>query len=290
MRTRFDRSMHPHVVIARDQVGRAQMFPRASAGAAVARFECVRRALAALDLIPIDSAAMPLACLIAFEVVCERSSLSLAYTSAGSMRQWRGQPFIDWATTDRGLCRRYLSPLTAIAIAAQPDLPPLPAAMLALRDALAANGLCRTSDDPVACAAALQADAGAWAVHYLPGYLASHLMGIAPLACVPRSALAREESRLALAAAKESDVPAPDSVDAWTGDAVAPLRPRNASDLRRALRDVLAIEQGVSEHVQRRRVLARLDHLRASTSIRELPLRLVLDFASDLIARGTPQT
>lgn len=284
MRTRFDRLTYPHVVIARDQVGRVQMFPLASAGAAVARFERFRRALAALDLIPIDSAAMPLACLIAFEVVCERSSLSLAYTSAGSMRQWRGQPFIDWATTDRGLCRRYLSPLTAIALAAQPNLPPLPAAMVVLRDALAANGLCRTSDDPVACIAALHADACAWAVHHLPGYLASHVIGVAPLACVPRTALAREESRLALVAADEADVAEPDPGDACAGDA------RNASGLRRALRDALAVEQGVAEHVQRRRVLVRLDRLRRSTSIRDLPLRLVLDFAVDLIARGTPQT
>lgn len=290
MRTRFDRLPHPHVVIARDQVGRVQMFPRASAGAAVARFERFRQVLAALELMPVDSAGMPLACLIGFEIVCERNSLPAAYAAASAMRHWRGRPFLDWLDAGRSLCRRFVSPLTAIAIAAQPDLPPLPAAMRALRDALASRGLCRADVEPADCVADLQVDAGAWAVHHLSGYLASHVIGVAPLACVPRSALAREESRLALVAADEADVAEPDPGDACAGDAVAALHARNASHVRRALRDVLAVEQGVSEHVQRRRVLARLDQVRGSTGIRDLPLRLVLDFAFDLIARGTPQT
>lgn len=289
MRTRFARLTHPHVVIARDQVGRVQLFPLSSAGAAIARFGRFRRAVAALDLVPIDSAAMPLACLIGFDIVCERGSLPAAYAAASTMRHWRGRPFLDWQDAGGTLYRRFVSPLTAIAIAAQPDLPPLPAAMLALRDALASRGLCRADAEPADSVAELQADAGAWAVHHLPGYLASHVIGVAPLACVPRSTLAREESGLALVAA-QPDVAETDSIDPWTGGAVAPLRPRSASGLRKALRDVFAVEDGVAEHVRRRRVLARLDQLRASTGIRELPMRLVLDFASDLVARGTPQT
>ncbi|MEW5880432.1 MAG: hypothetical protein AB1761_08310 [Pseudomonadota bacterium] len=289
MRTRFERVKHPHLAVVRDQVGRVQLFPLASAGAAVARFERFRQVLAALELMPVGSPAMPLACLLGFEIVCELNSLPAAYAAARTMRHWRGRPFLDWQDGGRPLCRRFVSPLTAIAIAAQPNLPTLPAAMLALRDALATNGLCGAHVDPAGCISALQADAGAWAAHHLPGYLASHLLGLTPLACVPRSALAREESLLALTSGN-ADTPEPEPGDPSTGAAIAPLAARKASDLRRALRDVLAVEQGVSEHAQRRRVLTRLEGLRRSATIRDLALRLVLDFAFELVAKGTPQT
>ncbi len=129
--------------------------------------------------------------LMLFEAVMP-SNVAAAAAAMGETFVWRDQCVLQWSAPDGRLDSRILSPLLQ------------PASLDGVATTSATGTvLARLSqqllDDDRAEIGDLQQLLGSYYAHALPGSLFSHVIGAAPHTALPRTTLAREQSRLALA-------------------------------------------------------------------------------------------
>jgi hypothetical protein len=277
--------------IVRDQVYRSHYYLEDSSSAAVSRFEALRRDLVALRLMPIDDAALPLACLILLEVVVDLEQLRPAYSALAEIRQWRDRPFLDWRYGSGMVARRYVSVYTVEALMRHREPLDLPVAQARLRDRLVEAHVSLPSLSPAECIAALLADAAAWAAVHLPGHLVGQVTGTAPLACVPRSTLARECSRQALfceTSGNETDAmqAIAELLDAGEDGDVH----RASGRIEHALDAAFFGLAGLTEAARRREASARLHERALALAPLSSAEALVVASAIYIVQIGTPHT
>lgn len=189
-----------------DALGRIRYSPVPSSTAAVANFQRFQRTV--LEHGPACGLA---AHLVGFESVCHLSDLHAALQACTDSCFYIGtDAYLDWPREKDWRNQRLLSSATLAAMARTPTNHTGKAEELALcKLARDANPQWRHLSNEQALDH-LFAAARAWAVFTLPPMLAAHVLGDVPLQPLPRSALARYETHLALATMEER----PQSIDA----------------------------------------------------------------------------
>lgn len=189
-----------------DALGRIRYSPMPSSTAAVANFQRFQRTV--LEHGPACGLA---AHLVGFESVCHLSDLRAALHACTDSCFFVGtDAYIDWPREKDWRDQRLLSPATLAAMAKTPTNHTGKAEELALcKLARDANPQWQHLSNEQALDH-LFAAARAWTVFTLPPILAAHTLGDVRLQPLPRSALARHETHLALATMEER----PQSIDA----------------------------------------------------------------------------
>ena len=270
-----------------DHVRRWLLYPTPTAPLAIARFDQLRFDVANK---PVGrSGALLLECLILFDGVIDPADLPLAYAAAASTRKWRHRPFIEWQRDDRWV-RRYTSVFTTSLInpgSVRESYEEASAQLVAsLRDR---GGAALLAKDPITD---LLADAAAWAAVMLPGYLATHVSGIAPLASVPPRVLAREQSGLALApeAGAELAIVGLGQIASVLSSVVRHDRPNSIDAFSIEITSRIRLDAGSAKYASRRRSVERLHEFCREQQRLTYPELLLVMFAIHLLTCGTPHS
>lgn len=134
--------------------------------------------------------------LIIFDAIATREDLLCALPCLAGLYTWRNQVCLDWRDIDGRHQRRYLSAFTQAALASGLPAKIDAAATLTAIDTLLADFY--PTHPGRYTLDILLADARAWFREHLPDPLYAHVAGWVPMASLPRSTLAREETRQAL--------------------------------------------------------------------------------------------
>ena len=163
------------------------------------RFQRYQSALFSHGLGSLPASTLLLGCLLGFDGVANETALELAYSSCLSAASWAGAIRIDWY--DQVRCNaRNLSDITILALSrVEKGAASYAEAKPSLQDFLAKHSYAGLPDgDPSALWNLLLLDALAWLQTELPPVLFGHVSSVECLSALPRSALAREQRKLAL--------------------------------------------------------------------------------------------
>lgn len=179
----------------KDAVGRVHFRTMASAATGQSRFHTFQKKLLNRTLQFNNSATQFAACLIAFDGIATKIDLLAALNSTEQPYLWHENTCLDWPGVNGRVNRRFLSTFTNRVLA------------LTNTSAIRAEQILAELEDkldkiyPSTNTSRLDMllhDAQAWLMLALPGPLFAHCTSVTPLAAVPRSALAREETGKAL--------------------------------------------------------------------------------------------
>ena len=135
--------------------------------------------------------------LLAFEAVVLEADLRAALAATQDRYSWRGQLCLEWSRGGDWLDRRWIGRATASAIATAPQSDAVELSALA---AFASAVVPRWAGLPeTEVRKRLFEAAEVWAALNVPGFLAAHVLGDVRLQPLPRAALGREQTRLAIA-------------------------------------------------------------------------------------------
>ncbi|MEI7841479.1 MAG: hypothetical protein WCI39_00485 [Gallionellaceae bacterium] len=186
----------PPLRVRRDLVGRAHFRTLNVASANATRFETFQTKLSNGSLIFNTPSSRFAACLIAFDGISTMHDLTGSLQNAEHLYLWHENICLEFEGVDRRINRRFLSSFTKRAWCTPFHLPlNVSDTLEKLEDAL--KNL-YSSEAPSAIDQ-LFADAHAYLSTHLPGPLFAHCTNTIPLAAIPRSALARQESQQSLA-------------------------------------------------------------------------------------------
>ena len=134
--------------------------------------------------------------LILFDGIVTRDDLVNAIEAADSTYAWRGEYCLDWLDSDGRVNRRFISVFTQAALAApRIGKVDVATAMTHLGDVLRS---CIRGSRMSYSVDLLLLDARAWLAENVSDPLVAHCNRAVPIAALPRSVLAREETKLAL--------------------------------------------------------------------------------------------
>lgn len=134
--------------------------------------------------------------LIIFDAVTTVSDLAAAIANLDSVYLWRDHACLDWINENGCQQRRYLSAFTQSSLAAPRT------GKATTSQIIEEIEMVLRAQFPIHQGAytlsILMADSNAWLRENIPDYLYAHAAGLVPITSLPRSALAREQSQLAL--------------------------------------------------------------------------------------------
>ena len=136
--------------------------------------------------------------LVIFDGIVTRPELENAITNIDSIYRWRGHYCLDYVNIDGRQKRRYLSLFTQAALAAPRTEKITADGVLTELESMLAKLFPR--DEGTYSLAILLADAHAWLREHISDPINAHVSGLVPMTSLPRSALARDETGLALLA------------------------------------------------------------------------------------------
>lgn len=182
----------------RDPSHRIHFIQSANIGTACQRFEYLQTVIIEKGLEELDSSSLVLGCLLAFDGLSTENNLQGAYTACASAIRWHGEPRIDWLDGPR-INARHLSSLTTLALGRVSQWEPFEQAKDHLLQYLERSPFGQAIKDHSETPwNLLLSDSMAWLQAALPPVLFGHVSGAAPLSALPRSALARDQMKLAL--------------------------------------------------------------------------------------------
>lgn len=188
---------------------------RVDLGNACQRFEGFQTILLESGLQHLDGSTLVLGCLLAYDAVCTDLDLRSAYSACTNVIRWCDAVRVDWLDGTR-INARHLCAMTIIAIHNVQGWDSFEQAQAKLLQFLDNNPLLSSSPDRTSLTwDDLLSDGLAWCQATLPPMLFGHVNQTSSLSALPRSALAREASRLAL-----SSEPIESSVASTTTDTV----------------------------------------------------------------------
>ena len=173
-------------------------------GSALQRFESFQHRILHQGISLMDEASLVLACLTAFEALAIEGDIENAYAACKSAFQWEHAVRMDWQD-GLNINARNLSGFTVLAlkrVTAWPNYEEAKASVIKFLAKQIGNQHAQNSPTPWAD---MLADGLSWSQLKLSPIFFGHVSKSAPLSALPRSALARKETRLALLVA---DLPA----------------------------------------------------------------------------------
>ena len=185
-------------LFSRDPTRRAHFIHSSNLGTASQRFEAFQGWVVNKGFACLNPSSLVLGCLLGFDGVATGNDLRKAYEACVDAARWRGAVRIDWPDSAR--CdARYLSGLTAIATQRVAQWLPFEDAQTFLMCQVIETPLNQLFvDGPVSAWNQLLHYSSAWLQNALPPLYYGHLVEAARLCALPRSALAREQQKLAL--------------------------------------------------------------------------------------------
>ena len=280
-------------LFARDPTRRTHFIHSAHLGTASRRFEAFQNWLLSEGHQTLDQSSLVLGCLLSFDGLATDNDLRGAYAACTRAARWNNGLRIDWLDGPR-INARDVSVLTTLALQRVAQWPPFETAQSVLMQ----HVLCTPLGDAFAKSSVptwdqLRQDGMAWLQSTLPPIFYGHVSEAERMSALPRTALAREEQKLAL------KIEAPDSPQDANSNDTAYARAFEAAMLGRPpstlsggqflkkLTDALrppvkgSIATKRSEILQALRLLAaEIDH------VDEVSALLYL-FALDLVENGT---
>ncbi|MFA6014360.1 MAG: site-specific integrase [Gallionellaceae bacterium] len=182
--------------VKRDFVGRAHFRTLNAAPASAARFQSYQTKLLNGSLIFNTPSSRFAASLIAFDGISTMRDLTESLQNADNLYLWHENIYLEFKGVDGRIDRRLLSYFTKRAWCTPFHLPlNVSDTIEKLEDALK----CLYSSEAPSAIDQLFADAQAYLLIHLLGPLFAHCTNMIPLAAIPRSALARQESKKSLA-------------------------------------------------------------------------------------------
>jgi len=177
----------------KDRLGRIRFRPQALSSHGAARVRLIQEAILNGIMDDENVRVQIAAHLLCFEGILLQADLSAAIKNWPSIFKWDGHHVLEWTRADGRQDRRFLSALSAGMAACDPGA-------LSDRDFTAVTQhLARVLySDPSADWSRLFTDLQAYYLEALPGYLFAHVTALLPMTALPRSALARLETGLAL--------------------------------------------------------------------------------------------
>lgn len=192
-------------LFARDPTRRAHFLHSAQLGTASRRFEAFQNWLLSQGPQTLDQSSLVLGCLLSFDGLATDNDLRGAYAACASAARWNDELRIDWLDGPR-INARNVSALTTLALQRVAQWAPFETAQSVLMQ----HVLCTPLGNAFAKSSApawdqLRQDGMAWLQSTLPPIFYGHVSEAACMSALPRTALAREEQKLAL------KIEAPDS-------------------------------------------------------------------------------
>lgn len=225
--------------------------------------------------------------LVLFDGIASETDLSRALADLEQIYRWDNQVRLEWKDPIGRQNRRHLSLITQ-AILASPRIAPIDAsATIQALDAF----LCDIVRSPNRSYSLklLLLDAEAWLYEHLPLPLFAHCIGKAPIAALPKSTLARHESRLALSLLLDPEIEKSNSraFASAIGSFFAKRRNDHGGWFIDELVSICRRKRALSNGDDKRRMLHECEAL-ASRDIEIAPLGgLILAWAIDLLQSGT---
>ena len=276
----------PSIITYRDGLGRVHFRPTPITSELSREFQDFQTRMLKRQ-IPIEDSLGKLAlALLAFEAIVTPADLERALMCSTHAYCYRKQQVIEWVREDKRLDRRFLSTLSAVCLNEVARTPiDVTAARAAIRNAATAvyPNRARPIDD-------LFGAAIAWATEALPGVLVGHVLGVAPLCALPRSALTRDETGLALMTPVGPDGN-PGLADEVIGNALESYQqtPLSAGGTWAVVELVTACRHNrrVSRHTSKRDMLQECQRLSRRIGEADSLSALLLAWAGDLIESET---
>lgn len=264
-----------------------------SLGSVTRQFEGFQNWLTHSGVKVLTPPSLSLACLVAFDGITGNAELQAAYSACPQATRHHTAVRLDWKLGDH-LDARYLSVWTVLAIARVKDWEPYSTAREHLLSVLSAharaNGAIWASDQPWE---PLLTMARGWLQIHLPPVLYGHASGAAPMSALPRSVLAREQTRKAVSSELLDDIKVgADSLPVYerafefalVGN---PASIRTGSAFLRQLLAALRPPTKGSVTSKREEILRRLRSLAASLETADEACAILYAFALDLVENGT---
>lgn len=290
---KFSRSSLQHSMFVPDPSRRMHFLHSQNLGSATRQFEGFQNWLTHSGVKVLTPTSLSLACLIAFDGITDNAELQAAYSACPQATRHHTAVRLDWKLGNH-LDARYLSVWTVLAIARVKDWEPYSMAREHLLGVLSAhalaNGAVWASDQPWE---PLLTMARGWLQVHLPPVLYGHTSGAAPMSALPRSVLAREQTRKALSPELLEDIKVDaDSLPVYErafGFALVgnPASIRNGSAFLRQLLAALRPPTKGSVTSKREEILRRLRSLAASLETADEASAILYAFALDLVENGT---
>lgn len=264
-----------------------------SMGSGVRSFETFQVWLATSATNALNASSLTLAVLLAYDGIANDTDLKAAYGACQKAVRFATSVRVDWEVGNR-LDARHLSVWTTLAAARVDVWEPYNKAREQLLAALSShaltNGAASTSDLRWE---QLLAMARGWLQVHLPPVLYGHVSGAAPMSALPRSVLAREQTRKALPSELLDDIKVDaDSLPVYElafGFALVgnPASIRTGSAFLRQLLAALRPPTKGSVTSKREEILRRLRSLAASLETADEASAILYAFALDLVENGT---
>lgn len=277
----------------RDPSRRIHFIHHADMGTADQRFAYLQKFILDEGLRQLDDSSLVLGCLLAFDGLCTDSDLRGAYAACANAIRWQDAVRIDWLDEPR-INARNLSSLTAMAIKRVQTLDSFEQAQAKLLLQLGNTPLQQAaSDHSQSLWDLLLRDGLSWCQATLPPVLFGHVSQATSMSALPRTALAREMSRLALSpeiAESSNEAEATDTVYAQAFEAALLGRPTallTGGQFIRKLIEALRPPATGSKAARRSAVLDQLKLLSAQIDQADEVSALLYLFALSLVENGT---
>ncbi len=280
----------------RDPARRAHFIHSANLGTASQRFEAFQGWVVNKGTDLLNPSSLVLGCLLSFDGVATASDLRKAYKACVDAARWGSAVRIDWL--DGARCdARHLSTVTAVALKrVEQWLSFETAQSLLMLQVIGTPYLGALTNGSVSAWDQLLKYGVAWLQSTLPPIYYGHVVEAARLSALPRSALAREQQKLALAMAG-SDTPKEDEEAGVNNSAYARAyeaallgRPPSALSSGQFIKKLIAALRAPakgSNAVKRIHILDALRRLAAEIDHVDEVCALLFLFSLDLVENGT---
>lgn len=277
----------------RDPTRRAHFIHSANLGTASLRFEAFQGWVLNKGLPTLDQSSLVLGCLLSFDGLATENDLRGAYDACINAARWNNALRVDWLDGPR-INARDLSVLTTLALQRVGQWAPFETAQSLLMKHVMCTPLGKAfAKCSVPAWEQLRQDGMAWLQSTLPPIFYGHVGEAARMSALPRSALAREQQKLAL------KIEAPESPEKASPNDTAYARAFEAAMLGRPpsalsggqfikkLTDALRPPVKGSNPAKRSKILEALRLLAAEIDHLDEVCALLYVFALDLVENGT---
>ena len=283
-------------LFSRDPTRRAHFIHSSNLGTASQRFEAFQGWVVNKGIDLLDPSSLVLGCLLSSDGFATESDLRKAYEACHGAGRWGGAVRIDWL--DGARCdARHLSTMTAVALQRVGQWLPFETAQsLLMQQVMGTPYLSALANGSVSAWEQLLKYGVAWLQSSLPPIYYGHVVEAARLSALPRSALAREQQKLALAMTgpdtprEDENARANNSAYARAFEAALLGRPPSAlssGQFIKKLTEALRAPAKGSNTAKHSHVLDALRRLAAEIDHVDEVCALLYLFALDLVENGT---
>lgn len=267
----------------RDNLGRVHFRPTPDTSRLAASFRAFQAKILAHDITSDDPLTRLTLALIAFEGIVTPVDLTRALVAVSNAYHYNGHVVIEWQREDKRQDRRFLSSLSASCIDATAYAPLNSDAADAAINA-AANLVFPRSRSAVD---ELFRAAVAWAYESLPGVLFGHVTSLAPFCALPKSALVRHATGLALAVNSDLDSVSSEVVGEAMDRFFQQSSVQGSAWAIADLENACTHNRNLPRHQNKRDMLAQCQLISKKVGETDSLFALLLAWAADLIESGT---